>query len=320
MSFEVSVPSKVFLLGEYAVLSGTPAWIATLPPRFALREDSSSKWTPHPDSPAGRLIASSAISKSEFLKSLEFDDPQGGVGGLGASTAQFAALYFLNELHQGGNPTAANWRDVWRCYQESQTPQQRGSGADLIAQWIGGICEVEGLASTHTPATRSLSTLWDWSAFLIFSTTQTDPTRKVATHSHLAELRARGGLPQTVVAELAAVLKRAQDALALDSLGRGKSARHLGECLTQYAEILRRNGCESPRTTEDRQILSQFPGVLGVKGCGALQSDTLIVLWDRHGADPKLLPALIAAAKERGLTPLTERLVPERGVTWNWRA
>lgn len=309
MSFEITVPGKVFLLGEYAVLSGAPAWVAAVSPRFALREEFGSQFAPHPDSPAGRL----SVSKQD----LRFDDPLNGAGGLGASTAQFAALYFLNALRQGKNPTASSWQTAWQMLQDCQTPETRGSGADFIAQWIGGISEIT--LNPESPAVLPLATLWDWSGLLIFSATQRDPARKVATHAHLAELRARGGLPERALSELRAVIDRARTAIQDDVLARGKSPRIVGECLTQYAEILQAHGCEAEQTTADRKTLAQFPGVTGVKGCGALQSDTLVVLWDRAHADAALLPALLSEAKSRGLELLADRFIPERGVTWSYR-
>src|SRR4051812_26828373 len=80
-----SVPGKVFLLGEYAVLAGKPAVIAAIPPRFGLRAGRS---LPVEKSPAGRLLASVGEGLARRLA-----DPHLGSGGFGASTAEFALHY-----------------------------------------------------------------------------------------------------------------------------------------------------------------------------------------------------------------------------------
>ena len=57
-----SIAGKVILLGEYAVLTGLPALVAAIPPRFkmrsALRLNSRGfDFQEHPRSPLGRLRA-----------------------------------------------------------------------------------------------------------------------------------------------------------------------------------------------------------------------------------------------------------------------
>src|SRR3954465_7430670 len=92
-----SVPGKVFVLGEYAVLADHPALIATVGPRFRTDFGKDSGATPgapdfHPRSPAGRLLSQARAARVS-LPSFGFVDPYRGAGGFGASTAQFALLY-----------------------------------------------------------------------------------------------------------------------------------------------------------------------------------------------------------------------------------
>jgi hypothetical protein len=89
-----------------------------------------------------------------------------------------------------------------------------------------------------------------------------------------------------------------------------QNAVKLGEVMSRYAAVLEREGCEVKATAEDRRILMGHPGVLGVKGTGALQADALVVLVERD-VDRQSLIELI---QKRGLRLVSNGLTFESGV------
>ena len=102
-SYEVMIPGKTFLVGEYLALEGGPSVVANTHPSFRFR------WTLeqadggaariehgfHPESPAGKFL--NRLNASRLLgtekATIEFHDPHYGKGGLGASTAEFLGAW-----------------------------------------------------------------------------------------------------------------------------------------------------------------------------------------------------------------------------------
>ncbi|MBC7691016.1 MAG: hypothetical protein H7222_04555 [Methylotenera sp.] len=302
---DYSIAGKVFILGEYAVLRGLPALVAATSPRFALRSAARNGSvvgkTNHteyaPASPAGRFLHWACKNPSDIP--FEFIDPLLGAGGFGASTAQFALLVEL-ELGQVG------WKRAWELYRKLMTPSESPvsadaagaagippSGADLVAQWQGGVQLFDPTKATTEDLTQALS----WSDFLIFSATGI-AGRKVATHEHLAKL-------QNFSTE--SLEKPLFDGIA--AIRAGDRAR-LGQCLGQYADALHELGFENPSAHEDRKILGKISGVLGIKGAGAMQSDSMILLCEKSADRSKIM----SAAESRGLRLISEHCFPAQGI------
>jgi hypothetical protein len=86
----------------------------------------------------------------------------------------------------------------------------------------------------------------------------------------------------------------------------------LGHAMEDYAQILREFDLECDATFEDRQALRKLPGVLGVKGSGALQSDLVLVLMEPRSLHQK---EVIEAAAQRGLKLVSEGLTCQIGIT-----
>lgn len=301
-----SAPGKVFILGEYAVLGGLPSVIAAVGPRFTLdllADDEGDSF--HPQSPVARLL-DWAGRLGAATTSVRFNDAQAAgskAGGFGASTAQFALIYRALADHENWD---TSWEKVWALYREL-TRAQRGegfppSGADLVAQWSGGI-RLFQMKGECAAITEDLSGPFDWSRVLVFSAGE-QQGRKVATHEHLATLKDR-----TRFGELLSALEK--------PLTRGIAAiregnvKTLGSALTEYADVLAQAGLEIPATREDRAVLSALPGVLGVKGAGALQADALVVAF---GGTEKQRADLIGAAEARNLVLVGNGFSRETGV------
>ncbi len=287
-----SIAGKVFVLGEYAVLGALPAVVASLGPRFELRPCGTGPAEVfHPESPAGRFLNSVARDEKRVF---EFFDPFSGNGGFGASTAQFALLYAA--LH-GVNDS---WQSVWRKYRdltaESPVPP---SGADLVAQWHGGVIRFQG-----DLVCEDLWDAFDWSKLLVFTATA-QSGRKVITHEHLQTLARRSLFQEnsSFLLQLMTPLTGGIEAI------RENDAVKLGSAMSSYAAVLNQAGLESKAATQDREALGQIPGVLGVKGAGALLADAVLVL-----ASKPVHPEIIAIAKARGLHLASAGLNREPGI------
>jgi mevalonate kinase len=276
------VPGKVFILGEYAVLSGLPAVVATVSPCFTMALGVSDGQQFAPQSPAGRLLAYAREQGAPELQ-FSFNDPYNGAGGFGASTAQFALLYRAYAEVLGW---PCDWFSVWSLYRRLSSVGVAGalpSGADLIAQWQGGVIHYDGAIC------EDVSSLFDWSSVLVFSATA-QAGRKVATHEHLAGLTAER--VRKIGADLEPVLKNGIAAI------RAGDVRGLGGAVRSYAEVLASHGCELSAAREDRLAISTLPGVVAVKGCGALLADTVLVLLESELVDPA---PILKEAAARGL-------------------
>jgi hypothetical protein len=141
---------------------------------------------------------------------------------------------------------------------------------------------------------------------LVFSAAQISG-RKVATHEHLA--RIAGGQVTDPRSDLVAELSY-QFAEGMDALERGDSKR-LGEAWNGYAQALWRAGLEAGATHEDRRALAALPGVLGVKGTGAMQADAIVVLLDQAAS----ADSVTEQARSRGLKLVSNALPGAAGLT-----
>lgn len=333
-----SVAGKVFLLGEYAVLAGLPALVAAVPPRFRLSVSPESAPAetlptfPHAQSPMGRL-RTWALNLGLPDPLFYFEDPLQGAGGFGASTAQFAMAYlaYLPASLKGNLNAEKEWSPVWKLYRELMGDEPLApSGADLVIQWQGGVGVFDpsgGVAMDSLrypaivspmypkiilpayPTYPSYKNVWksfDWSQLLIFSATE-QAGRKVPTHEHLALLSKKAFLQESSewIDRLETILR-----LGLAAVDENDALR-LGSAFDLYAEALFHAGFEVSATTEDRRILRQFPGVLGVKGTGAMQSDAIVVLMD-SGSRHK--DQVIEAAQNRGLRCVSDGLAFQKGI------
>lgn len=237
----LKVPAKTFLVGEYAVLNGETGLVITHEPYF---EFGPTGVAPHPESPAGRLGCSNAprLLESEVT----------GSGGFGASTAEFLAAW----LNQNKNSLYDDW---WKsCFKSFKNLNLPGnpSGVDLVAQIVGGISEFspkELSAKMHT---------WPFDdiRFQIYKT-----GNKVKSHEHLLNLQ------NLSFSNLTEPLQKTLQGFL------GKKSLDFIEGVNSYRKALRSLNLEVPATSKILDALVTQPGVLAVKGCGALGADAFIV-------------------------------------------
>lgn len=270
-----SIPSKAFVLGEYACLKGAPALVATFAPRFELHSTQGKPFADFsPESPVRQFLASHGDSS---LLDARFVDPHKGCGGFGGSTAEFALAYAALRGTSGG--VTEMWNEYCRI-------QPRASGADLAAQWNGGFVVAD-------PVTKTVETICGervLGRLFVFSAAH-QSGRKVKTHEHL-ELLERTDLSQLAKSEV--LISGIQAARA----GRFET---FARAVNEYAMLLRSMGLELPQTTEDRMSLRDVRGVCAVKGTGAMQADAILVLGDPALPIDEIAAELLPIAEKRDL-------------------
>ncbi len=283
----VSIPGKIFLMGEYGVLVGLPAWVVAVGPRFTLESDVPEYLEVHSESPAGRYLEKSSPIRGRFT------DPWKGLGGFGRSTAEFALAAYSRGIRDPLN--------AWEEYKRVNAGTSSGippSGADLIAQWSGGAIEWNPEKKSITDLSAKSSEL----PLLVFSATHLE-NRKTLTHSHLMTLGLTGlreGLTPSVT--------RAFQGL------HEKNHFEVGKAITDFAVALSSLGLEAPFVKKEREALLRIPGVIGVKGCGALQTDATLIMVDSLENGRRIDAVVEYAEREFGLKLLSRGLKLEPGI------
>ena len=256
---------------RYAVLAGGSCLGLGTHPSFSINLESLEQ-TFHPDSPAGLYL-----SKNHLLNfKHEFINPY-GVGGFGASTAEFIFSYF-------SNPKALrNLEDAFKTYLSlySGREAQKPSGADLVTQLVGGISQID--LSASVPKVEKLNWNFKDLDFLIYST-----GLKVKTHEHLA------GLDRKICDGLVKPCSEVIEAFKTNDSQLFKAA------LALWSKNLEQLGLMAPEVSQLKSRLeSDIPGIL-VKPCGALGADVVIVLTSKEQKQSVLTK--IQQAKLSGLT------------------
>lgn len=241
------IPAKTFLLGEYAALQGGSALILTTKPCFELQLCEQSTHPFHPESPAGRLL------NDHQYQGVQWVDPFNGLGGLGASSAEFLACFQV----LFGKTTDEQLLDAYHQYAGSSTGL-KPSGYDVLAQSRTGCVFIN--KNRH----EIIEYTWPFKhiSFLLIHT-----DKKVATHEHL---RNQAALPDVhYLSELADQGKKAFEEADDDLL-----INTMNAC---YDELLK-NNLVAPHTQTLINTLKKHPHILALKGCGALGADTVVML------------------------------------------
>ncbi|MEE9386536.1 MAG: hydroxymethylglutaryl-CoA reductase, degradative [Nannocystaceae bacterium] len=177
----VSAPAKAFLMGEYAVLDGAPAWVAAVDVRATayLAREEFGESTPAPSDIVAAVLATvrpwlearglgDAVVQHPIVDSGRFHR-SGRKLGLGSSAAVAVAATGYTLRHEGYALTDASIRDaaLGLATKAHARAQGGGSGADVAAAVLGGLVRfasgtptrhnlpeglVVGLVDSGTPA------------------------------------------------------------------------------------------------------------------------------------------------------------------------
>lgn len=262
-------PSKTFLLGEYVALSGGPTLLIATEPVFSLHIDTAKMEKPifADQSPAGKLWQQHKAQLSQTK--MTFHDPYAGLGGFGASGAEFILL-----------ARYLGWQDPWQLWQLYRTyaAQENSipSGADIMLQAVGG------LVYFHAQQQQLEKRLWP---FPELSIALIHTGKKLATHTHLQSLA------QKDFSILHQIIENAYQAL------KTPSADLFINAIKDYAKNLLILDLVASHTKILLKQLEQQPLVLASKGCGALGSDVVLAIIATATKDQ-----FIAWAKQQSLS------------------
>lgn len=262
------IPAKTFLLGEYAALADLGAIILTTLPCFELTlTDTPGLDGIHPDSPAGRWW----VKAGDQHYGLHWHDPLSHCGGMGASSAQFVGAYWASAFLNHHTPAQdeilkAYWQCAW------QGKGLRPSGYDVLAQSSLSSQmsdELPACLSIHRRDDRLDSYSWPFRD-LVFIIAHTGD--KLATHHHLFNTTLLDD-----VERLDALVSMAHHALIqLDT-------QALVDAVNGYHQALMSMNRVAKHTQQLMSNLRGQPGLLAIKGCGAMGADALICLTTLEG-------------------------------------
>lgn len=272
MTLQISAPSKTFLLGEYLALNHGPCLLLNTAPRFKLTVTETTgrdfkKMDEQQATPAAKFLQNNWDFFRNFQ--LEFYDPYHGLGGFGASSAEFCLLYKLKQYYEKTN---LNWTLFLQEYQAYAWNKQGlcPSGADLIAQMQGGITYFQKENNTVEKI------VWPFPD-LIFCLIHTH--KKLSTYQHLRDLTA------VPTAALAPIVAQAYQALTVHNKKDFIAAIH------DYRHGLQANKLVTASTLKMLNTIETLPGVMACKGCGALGADVILALIDKNKLEKFIINA-----------------------------
>lgn len=262
LDFQLSCGGKTFLLGEYYITQHGRALIANTEPRFFLKVTPKSlspssiqdKQNTSGKSPAMRFITDNSATFENY--ELTFKDPYQGLGGLGASTAEFLLSYHaylkLNKQTLDKNKLLETYLHyAWNGVGTAP------SAADLFAQSCGNLTYVNRDNLDITP--------YEWPfADLAFHLIHTH--NKLATHEHLTKVS------KIETAIFSKIVDSAMSAL------HSKCSTSFCEAINNYQTELKTQGLSSQHS---QTLIKKFQAesqVLAAKGCGAMGSDIILLL------------------------------------------
>jgi len=248
------IPAKTFLVGEYAAICGAPAILLTTSPCFELSLIAKEGLEGiHSESPAGRWW----LAQHHQQMGLKWQDPYQGLGGLGASSAQFLGAYLADSYLKRKIPSR---EDLLETYLNHTTSEKglKPSGYDVLAQSLNGCVYIDRQGGICQHDAWPFEDL----AFILIHT-----GKKLATHEHL---QATTLLPS--IDQLIAIVHQAK--MAFDS---ANSQAFIDAVNAYYQELLEMN-LVAHYTKEQILFFKTEENVLGIKGCGAMGADVLLVL------------------------------------------
>ena len=247
----IAIPAKTFLVGEYIALTGGPAIVLTTTPCFELRKSNTMRLHGiHPKSPAGRLWYETA---HENL-GLTWHDPYYGIGGVGASSAEFIGVYHaINTTHK------VKTKDLLDAYLRLAYSGQgvAPSGYDVIAQSSSKCVFIDNQQTIASYA---------WS-FADVSFVLAHTKKKIATHQHLEMFKEIKQFEQ-----LKRLVLDAQQAFV------NKDSKQLINSINSYHKVLINLDLVAQHTQNIIKQLQTEPDLLAAKGCGAMGADVILLI------------------------------------------
>ena len=249
-------PAKTFLLGEYAALCGQSAVILTTGPCFVVEKIQQPVLEGiHPESPAGQYW----LKTSRYQYGLRWHDPFQGMGGLGASSAQFLGAWLAHHQSQAGDSILESMLldDYWTFAWNGQG--KKPSGYDLRAQLASGCVFI----NQHYQLTQS--TDWNFKDlnFLLVHT-----GNKLATHTYLQ----KSDFSDEYLSDLSVYAEQGFQAI------KTSNSQALAEAINKAQQSLGNKGLVSEHSQVLIESLQKLSSIKAIKGCGAMGADVLALL------------------------------------------
>ena len=270
----IRIPSKTFVIGEYAVFEGAPAVLLNTKPYFEFHFSIRLSGAPfHKESPAACLIK----RYSDFFSkiSIVIKDPHENRGGFGRSSAEWLALYYFYSKEKK-EPFSME-----KLLKEARKDSGGlSSGVDVLSQFKGGlfIFEPHHLEGAFQTGLRSRPSPWSCGP-LSFALIRTGES--LNTWEHLKKIK-------PLKNQYSDLKKEAEKALlALKKA----DADLLTQSLDQYSHLLEKKNLTSQSSLEILKNLRQHPDIRSAKACGAMGAEVIAVFFNK--ADEKsVLPFL----------------------------
>lgn len=316
--FELSVGSKIFLVGEYQVLQEGTAFLAVIEPRFKLLvREGSGKLSGIPQGSPAFVYRQ---QEEDFFKNwdMEFVDPHAGRGGFGASTAQVALLQGFKGSIFSINSHAQVELDLKKIHQKylDLVRPESGpspSGADLLSQLQGGLVELNiktGKIQKHP---------WPFPGLQVYFFAT---GKKQVTHEHLKKLTLSPLSPPSGETPSVAYSEKSDQAPLTDlkrMYGRTMRSFHGGDetdfiaALNAYHHELEKLGWVATETLAWLLELKKIEGVQAAKGCGAMGADVIAVVAQTNKAQE-----VIRCSEALGLQYIGNLEQRTEGFTCRW--
>ncbi len=253
----LKIPGKIFISGEYAALIGMPTLTVAVEPCFNFESNPNLSKAFHPDSPAGLL--------NPEIKG-NFQDPYQEIGGMGRSSAEFIAAA------SHSTSIKSIW-EVWDLYrkiltdkkntEKKNTEKNIPSGVDVLTQLQGGYCLTE-VRAKHLETSSWAFVDLDWIALITGN--------KTKTHEHLAK-------PLNLDWELIEKLN-----FQIVESWKTQNSETFIKSMNLWREFLFDSQLEVSATTELVDFFLDVAGVCSAKGCGALGSDVVLIIFEKNNS------------------------------------
>lgn len=259
-------PAKTFLVGEYVALQGGPALILTTKPCFEVSMNAGLASTEFPvNSPAYNLWQEDLSSLNYIL---HWHDPYCGLGGMGASSAQFLGAYYAKSFI---NNKPIVHEEILSVYLKHAWNGKgvAPSGYDVIAQSMGGCVYIDGNTKIYQNYTWPFLTL----GFILVHT-----GKKQATHTYLQNINELNGL--NTLLDISKI--------SCDAFIKGNSLDFI-KSINDFYLVLCELNLVAKHTLEIVKALRENPDILAIKGCGALGADIILLIVESQKLADKVI-------------------------------
>ena len=277
---DIYVASKVFLIGEYAILSSGGGILLSLERCFQLKvREGKGQVTGFSHGPCQGLLEIVNEKRLDF----EFIDPYERTGGFGSSSAQFLALWIWICHVKNRRPFhTKHLKECWELFLNYSS--YVGSGGDLISQYSSS--SITYFSSHGDFTVKNFSWPFFDKSFIVTKTPW-----KTTTHIHLKTLS------DFAFGDLSIYVQKALKAFST------KNWPLLNSAINEFHQALVDRKLVDSRSLELICEIQSWDKVGSVKGCGASGSDAILICCDSEDRSE-----IVEKIKKQGLKVMNNHL------------